>query len=171
MSSNSVSCTITALEQILKSFTAEVFKLWGASSGGRRSVEGETWGKDTAWGERDRCMQVFWKQQEVSYCSLAAGLTAHHHGLQLQQWLSDHGGYCGVRKKRARQTSVAPHLRWRLQTTLAATSITRTNLRLNRWWSSCIVGSVGTSFWRGRRMCGIKKAISLVLLHRFWSFF
>ena len=35
---------------------------------------------------------------------------------------------------------------------------------------SCIVGNVGTRFWKGRRMSGIKEAIFLVLLYRYWSF-
>ena len=37
-------------------------------------------------------------------------------------------------------------------------------------WRSCIVGNVGARLWKGSRICGIKKAIFLVLLHRFWSF-
>ncbi len=74
---------------------------------------------------------------------------------------------CGVRKKWAYQTSVTRSSSL-LKASLAATSITHLNLWLNFWWSSGIVGNVGTKFWRGRRMLGIKKTISLVLLHWFW---
>ncbi len=33
---------------------------------------------------------------------------------------------------------------------------------------SCIVGNVGTRFWQGRSIYGIKKMIFLVLQHQFW---
>ncbi len=64
----------------------------------RGGTEGEPWGKDTAWGERDRSISVFWKWQEASYCSLAADLAAYQHSQQLQQqqWLwhsADRGSY------------------------------------------------------------------------------
>ncbi len=50
--------------------------------------EGETWGKDTAWGERDRCMAVFWKQQLVIVFFNSDRSPTH---LELQQWLWTHG--------------------------------------------------------------------------------
>lgn len=34
-----------------------------------RRLEAETRGRDIARGEKDKCMLVFWKQQEFSYCS------------------------------------------------------------------------------------------------------
>lgn len=37
-------------------------------------------------------------------------------------------------------------------------------------WLRCIVGNVGVRCWKGRRMCGTEKVISLFLLCWFWSF-
>ncbi len=44
-----------------------------------------------------------------------------------------------------------------LQATLATTSTTHPNLTHNCLRESCIVVNVGSRFWQGRRICGIKK--------------
>lgn len=49
----------------------------------------------------------------------------------------------------------------RLKAALSVSSSTHLNLRQTRQCLSCIVGYVGTWFWQGRRMCIIKKMISL----------
>lgn len=49
----------------------------------------------------------------------------------------------------------------------ASTSITHPNHWLNSQWLSGIVGNTGSEFRQGRWMHGIKKTMSMVLLHLF----
>lgn len=62
-------------------------------------------------------------------------------------------------------TVVSCFICFRLKATSAATSITHPNLHLSTQWSSCIVGNLGTRFYKKRI------TICLPLLHRFWFFF
>lgn len=55
--------------------------------------------------------------------------------------------------------------------TLAATSISHLNLRLNCWQWGCTVGKADFRFWPRRKMHRINKTLSLVLLHWFWTLY
>lgn len=87
-----MSCHASLVPTAQYYISSDVFKLWGMGElkGGEcGGAEEDTRGKDTVWGYRDSCMLVFWKQQEVSCCGLAADLARYQHGqqLELQQWL------------------------------------------------------------------------------------
>ncbi len=71
----------------------------------------------------------------------------HLSQLEVWKWKTSEGG---VRKKWA---------------ALSTTSITHPNLQTNHQWLSCVVGDVGGRFWQRRRMYGINKTLSRVLLH------
>lgn len=56
--------TKTSVFSHLHLFVKCKYSRWVRQGSWRAGVEGEIWGKDTEWGERDRCTQVFSKKRE-----------------------------------------------------------------------------------------------------------